>query len=66
MIKASFMYPNAEGSRFDMTYYLATHIPLVLARLGSAVKGVGVEEHTACATSSPLMPGISRSRSTSA
>jgi uncharacterized protein (TIGR02118 family) len=44
MIKVSFMYPNSAGSTFDMAYYLSTHIPLVLDRLGSAVKGVGVEE----------------------
>ena len=52
MIKVSFMYPNAEGSTFDMSYYLATHIPLVLNRLGSAVKGVGVEGGVA-GTSAP-------------
>ena len=27
MIKVSVMYPNPEGSRFDMTYYCNTHMP---------------------------------------
>jgi len=52
VIKVGFMYPNSDGSTFDMAYYLATHIPLVLNRLGSAVKGVGVEEGVA-GTSAP-------------
>ena len=44
MIKVSVMYPNAEGSRFDMAYYLERHIPMVRQKLGPAVKGVAVEE----------------------
>ncbi len=52
MIKVGFMYPNSDGSTFDMSYYLATHMPLVLNRLGSAVKGSGVEGAVA-GTSAP-------------
>jgi len=44
MIKVSVMYPNVEGSRFDMKYYLEKHIPMVRQRLGPAMKGVAVEE----------------------
>jgi uncharacterized protein (TIGR02118 family) len=44
MIKVSVMYPNSEGSRFDMAYYCATHIPLVRQKLGAALKGVAVEQ----------------------
>jgi uncharacterized protein (TIGR02118 family) len=44
MIKVSVMYPRDPDSKFDMTYYLNSHVPLVLQRLGSAVKGVAVEE----------------------
>ena len=43
MIKVYVMYPNEEGKPFDMDYYLGTHIPLVQARLGAALKSVGVE-----------------------
>ena len=44
MIKVSVMYPNSAGSKFDMMYYLNTHVPLVRQKLGAAVKGVAVEQ----------------------
>ena len=44
MIKVSVMYPNSEGSTFDITYYLDTHIPMVRQKLGAALKGVAVEQ----------------------
>ena len=43
MIKVSVFYPNTTGSRFDMPYYLNTHIPMVRQKLGAAVKGLSVE-----------------------
>ena len=44
MVKVSVMYPNTEGSRFDMAYYCNTHMPMVQKRLGAALKGVAVEQ----------------------
>ena len=44
MIKVSVMYPNNEGSTFDMTYYCNVHIPMVRQKLGAELKGVAVEE----------------------
>jgi uncharacterized protein (TIGR02118 family) len=44
VIKVSVMYPNGEGSTFDMTYYLQKHIPFVRQKLGAALKGVAVEQ----------------------
>lgn len=44
MVKVSVMYPNREGTTFDMTYYCNRHIPMVRELLGSAVKGVSVEQ----------------------
>jgi uncharacterized protein (TIGR02118 family) len=35
MITVSVMYPATEGSKFDMDYYLKTHVPLAGARWGS-------------------------------
>ncbi len=29
MIKVSVFYPNQEGSKFDMAYYCASHMPMV-------------------------------------
>ena len=45
MTKISIMYPNREGSRFDMNYYLHTHMPMSIERLSSAkgFRGVSVE-----------------------
>jgi len=44
MIKVSIMYPNGVGSTFDMTYYCQTHIPMVRQKLGTALKGIVVEQ----------------------
>ena len=38
------MYPGGAGNRFDMTYYLNNHMPMVRQTLGSAVRGVSVEQ----------------------
>jgi uncharacterized protein (TIGR02118 family) len=45
MIKISILYPNRTGSRFDMHYYLNTHMPMSIERLGAAkgFRGVSVE-----------------------
>ena len=44
MIRVSVLYPNTEGSNFNMDYYCNTHIPMVKGKLGPALKGVAVEE----------------------
>ena len=44
MIKVSVFYPWSERAEFDMKYYLATYMPMVEARLGSACKGINVEQ----------------------
>jgi uncharacterized protein (TIGR02118 family) len=44
MIRVSVLYPKAEGSKFDMQYYLSRHIPLVREKVGSACKSLVVEE----------------------
>ena len=43
MIKVSVLYPNTEGTSFDMGYYCDTHIPMVREKLGEACKGIAVE-----------------------
>ena len=43
MIKVSVLYPNNEGSTFDIEYYCAKHMPIVREKLGAALKGVAVE-----------------------
>ncbi|MGH8220333.1 MAG: EthD family reductase [Steroidobacteraceae bacterium] len=44
MITVTVLYPNQDGARFDMSYYLGQHIPMVKKLLGSALKGVIVEQ----------------------
>ncbi len=44
MIKVSVFYPNEEGKKFDMEYYLNKHIPMVQQKLGDALKGGAVEQ----------------------
>jgi uncharacterized protein (TIGR02118 family) len=44
MITVNVLYPNEDGAKFDMNYYLTSHIPMVKRVLGSALKGVVVEQ----------------------
>jgi len=44
MIKVSVMYPNASDARFDMTYYLDRHMPMVRDLMGDVLKGINVEQ----------------------
>lgn len=43
MIKVSILYPNQPGSRFNLDYYLNQHMPMTIAKLGEALRGVSVE-----------------------
>ena len=44
MIKMTIFYPNDEGKKFDMDYYVNSHIPMVMEKLGGAVKGGSVDQ----------------------
>ncbi len=45
MIKISILYPNNPNARFDMGYYIGTHMPLSIGLLSAhfGFKGVSVE-----------------------
>ncbi len=43
MIRLSILYPYKEGSRFDLDYYLNTHMPMSIEKQGPSLKGVSVE-----------------------
>ena len=44
MIKLSVLYPNEEGKKFDMDYYLSKHLPMIADKLGSALKNTSAEQ----------------------
>ena len=45
MIKISILYPNNPSARFDMSYYIDTHMPLSIGLLSAhpGFRGVSVE-----------------------
>jgi len=43
MVKISVLYPNKPGSRFDVEYYINTHMPMANRFLEPAVKAMQVE-----------------------
>lgn len=43
MIKVSVLYPNSEGKKFDMDYYMDKHVPLVAETLGNALQGASYD-----------------------
>ena len=44
MITVNVLYANQDGAKFDMNYYLTSHIPMVKRLLGGALKGCVVEQ----------------------
>ena len=44
MIKVSVMYPNQQGTHFDMSYYCAKHMPMVRRLLAPALKDMAIDE----------------------
>lgn len=44
MIRVIVSYPTTAGARFDLDYYLNTHIPLVARLMGGAMQGWAVDQ----------------------
>ena len=44
MVKVSVLYPNSAAAKFDMNYYLTSHMPMVKQKLGAACKSMAVEQ----------------------
>jgi uncharacterized protein (TIGR02118 family) len=42
--QVSILYPNQSGTKFNMSYYVGHHMPMVRRLLGSALKGMLVEQ----------------------
>ena len=43
-IRVSVMYPNSDGVRFDMDYYVTKHMPMVAEKCGPALHGYTVDQ----------------------
>jgi uncharacterized protein (TIGR02118 family) len=43
MVKITVLYPSKPGCRFDVDYYLNTHMPMSSKLLGTAIKAISVE-----------------------
>jgi uncharacterized protein (TIGR02118 family) len=46
MISVNVLYRHTDSIKFNMNYYLDTHIPLISKLLGAALKGVLVQQGT--------------------
>jgi uncharacterized protein (TIGR02118 family) len=44
MIKLSVFYPNTQEKKFDMEYYLNSHVPMVAKTLGDALKDASYDK----------------------
>ena len=55
MIKVSVMYPNGAGAKFDMAYYLNTHMPMVETKAGA-----GAQRHDGRRRPRRRTPGVAR------
>lgn len=58
MIKASVMYPNSPNARFNMQYYLESHMPMVTSALGEACLKAEVEKGVAGGTPGAEAPFV--------
>jgi uncharacterized protein (TIGR02118 family) len=45
MVRVSILYPNRSGTRFDVSYYVGTHMPMAIQLLSAhrGFQGVSVE-----------------------
>ncbi|HUF97292.1 MAG TPA: EthD family reductase [Ilumatobacter sp.] len=44
MITVSILYPQSDGTTFDMDYYTSSHMPMLAEALGEACQGWGVAD----------------------
>lgn len=47
MIRLNILYPNTPGCRFDVDYYVGTHMPMSRRLLGAACKNILIERGVA-------------------
>ncbi|WP_299683660.1 EthD family reductase [uncultured Dokdonia sp.] len=42
-VKVTILYPNSDGTTFDMDYYSNKHMPMVADLMGEALKGLRID-----------------------
>lgn len=56
MIKVTVLYPNGEGKRFDMDYYVSKHMPMIAELLGDSLKLYEIDKGLAGRTPQDPIP----------
>jgi len=56
MFKATIMYPPTPSGRFDMSYYIEKHMPMVKSKIGASCVGFTVESGIAGGAPGSLLP----------
>lgn len=56
MVKVTILYPNNEGSTFDMDYYTQKHMPMVADVLGESMKYYKIDKGISGRTPEETMP----------
>jgi len=56
MTKVTILYPNAEGTTFDMDYYSNKHMPMVASLLGDSLKHLAIDKGMAGRSPDEPMP----------
>jgi len=56
MTKVTALYPNSEGKKFDIDYYINKHVPMVTKILGDAMIDAEIEHGIGSAEPGALAP----------
>ena len=43
MIRVTVLYPNGNGTKFDIAYYTSKHMPMVKQKCGAACKSIAAD-----------------------
>ena len=56
MIKVTILYPNGDGTKFDMDYYSSKHMPMITSLLGDSLKLYEIDKGIAGRTPADPIP----------
>jgi uncharacterized protein (TIGR02118 family) len=58
MIKVTILYPNGDGKKFDMDYYVNKHMPMVASLLGDSMKLYEIDKGIAGRMATDPIPNL--------